>query len=196
MSAALRQKSEEVARRPEHAAFRKLLTEVLRIVDARQNFSRSIESDVLHRLALLKFITAGAGEPIFEHRWWSARNGSASRGELFEHSEQAHVMRSKIADIQADRKNIFRQVGETLCRSLAGSGRGNALEIAAGALWRRLSRDLRSAAEPLSIRGRRQRRTSFPGALRAAGKFHERPGPLRRVRRSAARFRARYRAGR
>ena len=38
------------------------------------------------------------------------------RGELFEHSEQAHVMRSKIAEIQADKKNIYRQVGETLCR--------------------------------------------------------------------------------
>ena len=38
------------------------------------------------------------------------------RGELFEHSEQAHVMRSKIAEIQADKKNVYRQVGETLCR--------------------------------------------------------------------------------
>ncbi len=38
-----------------------------------------------------------------------------SRGQSFEHSEQAHVMRAKIADIQADRKNIFRKVGETVC---------------------------------------------------------------------------------
>ncbi len=38
------------------------------------------------------------------------------RGALFEHSEPAHVMRSKIAEIQTDRKNVFRQVGETICR--------------------------------------------------------------------------------
>src|SRR5208282_2794171 len=41
---------------PEHSAFRKLLTEVLQESLTRAKFQQSIETDVLHRLALLKFI--------------------------------------------------------------------------------------------------------------------------------------------
>ena len=37
------------------------------------------------------------------------------RGELFEHSEQAHVLRSKISEIQANRKKYFRHAGDALC---------------------------------------------------------------------------------
>jgi hypothetical protein len=100
---------------PEHAAFRKLLTEVLQESLTRAKFQQSIETDVLHRLALLKFIgqetTNQFSSILVECKDWIR-----SRGELFEHSEQAHVMRSKIAEVQADRKNVTRQVGETLCR--------------------------------------------------------------------------------
>src|SRR5580698_6776270 len=42
---------------PEHGAFRKLLTEILQESLTRAKFQQSIETDILHRLALLKFIS-------------------------------------------------------------------------------------------------------------------------------------------
>jgi hypothetical protein len=100
---------------PEHAAFRKLLTEVLQESITRAKFQQSVETDVLHHLALLKFISQETGNQ-FSSILVEGKDWIRGRGELFEHSEQAHVMRSKIADLQADRKNVIRQVGETLCR--------------------------------------------------------------------------------
>jgi len=100
---------------PEHSAFRKLLTEVLQESLTRAKFQQSTETDILHRLALLKFISQETGNQ-FSSILVECKDWIRSRGELFEHSEQAHVVRSKIAEVQADRKNVIRQVGETLCR--------------------------------------------------------------------------------
>jgi hypothetical protein len=100
---------------PEHGAFRKLLTEVLQASVTRAKFQQSIESDILHQLALIKHltseITAQFSSMLVECKDWIR-----ARGEHFEHSEQAHVMRAKIAEMQSDKKNVYRQVGETLCR--------------------------------------------------------------------------------
>jgi hypothetical protein len=100
---------------PEHAAFRKMLIEILQASLTRAKFQQSIETDVLHQLALLKHITAELGNQ-FSSILIECKEWIRSRGELFEHSEQAHVMRSRIAELQADKKNIYRMVGETLCR--------------------------------------------------------------------------------
>jgi hypothetical protein len=100
---------------PEHAAFRKLLTEFLQQSLTTAKFQKSIETDVLHRLAILKFITQETGNQ-FASILVECKDWIQSRGELFEHSEQAHVMRSKIAGLQADRKNVTRQAGETIRR--------------------------------------------------------------------------------
>jgi hypothetical protein len=100
---------------PEHAAFRKMLIEILQESVTRAKFQQSIETDLLHQLALLKHITAELANQ-FSSILVECKEWIRSRGELFEHSEQAHVMRSKIAEIQADKKNIYRLVGETLCR--------------------------------------------------------------------------------
>jgi hypothetical protein len=100
---------------PEHSAFRRLLTEILQESLTRAKFQQSIESDVLHHLALLKFLAQETSNQ-FSSILVECKEWIRSRGELFEHSEQAHVLRSKIADVQADRKNVIRQVGEVLCR--------------------------------------------------------------------------------
>ncbi|MGH9561546.1 MAG: hypothetical protein ACRD3S_08830, partial [Terracidiphilus sp.] len=100
---------------PEHGAFRRLLTEVLQESVTRAKYQQSIETDVLHRLALLKFIMQEAINQ-FSSILVECKDWIRSRGELVEHSEQAHVMRSKIAELQAGRKGVIRQVGETLCR--------------------------------------------------------------------------------
>ncbi len=100
---------------PEHGAFRRMLTEILQESLTRAKFQQSIETDILHQLALLKYLSQEVTNQ-FSSILVECKDYIRSRGSLFEHSEQAHVIRSKIAETQADRKNIIRQVGETLCR--------------------------------------------------------------------------------
>jgi hypothetical protein len=100
---------------PEHAAFRKLLSEVLQESLTRAKYQQSIETDVLHQLGLLKYITTEVGSQ-FSTMLVECKDWIRARGELFEHSEQAHVMRARIAEIQADKKNVYRQMGDTLQR--------------------------------------------------------------------------------
>lgn len=100
---------------PEHGAFRKLLTEILQASVTRAKFQQSIESDILHQLALIKHLTAEITVQ-FSSILVECKDWIRARGEHFEHSEQAHVLRAKIAEIQADKKNVYRQVGDTLCR--------------------------------------------------------------------------------
>jgi len=98
---------------PETAAFKKQLLELLQISLTRAKFTQNIEVDLLNRIAILKFllaeITNQLSSLIVECKEWIH-----SRGVHFEHGEQAHVMRARIAELQADRKNIYRQVGQTL----------------------------------------------------------------------------------
>jgi hypothetical protein len=100
---------------PEHGAFRKLLTEVLQASVTRAKFQQSIESDILHQLALIKHLTSEITTQ-FSSMLVECKDWIRARGEHFEHSEQAHVMRAKIAEMQSDKRNVYRQVGETLCR--------------------------------------------------------------------------------
>jgi hypothetical protein len=100
---------------PEHGAFRKLLTETLQQSVTRAKFAQSIDTDILHRLALLKFIGQETSNQ-FSSILVECKDWIRGRGEAFEHSEQAHVMRAKISELQADRKNVIREVGSTLCR--------------------------------------------------------------------------------
>ncbi len=100
---------------PEHGAFRRMLTEVLQESLTRAKFQGSIETDVLHQLALLKHISQEVSAQ-FSTILVECKDWIRSRGEVFEHSEQAHVLRSRIAEAQAERKRVIRQAGETLHR--------------------------------------------------------------------------------
>ena len=100
---------------PEHGAFRRMLTEILQESLTRAKFQGLIETDLLHHLALLKHISQEVSNQ-FSTILVECKDWIRSRGEVFEHSERAHVLRSKIAEAQAERKNVIRQVGETLHR--------------------------------------------------------------------------------
>jgi hypothetical protein len=100
---------------PEHAAFRRMLTEILQDSLTCAKFQGSIETDILHQLAVLKHVSQEVSNQ-FASILVECKDWIRSRGELFEHSEQAHVLRSKIAETQAERKSVIRQVGDTLCR--------------------------------------------------------------------------------
>src|SRR5579862_2955760 len=100
-------------RHPKHAetgAWKKHLLELLQASLRRAKYEKKIEIDLLLRVALIKFLTQEIGAQ-FSTMLLEAKEWIRSRGEYFEHSEQAHVMKSRLAELQADRRNIFRRVG-------------------------------------------------------------------------------------
>jgi hypothetical protein len=102
-------------RTPETAAFRKMLGDLLQAGLNRAHFERNIELDILLRLAILRFlareITGQFAGVVQECNEYIRR-----RGELFERSERAQVMKATLAEFQADRRNIFRLAGQQVCQ--------------------------------------------------------------------------------
>jgi len=99
------------ARAPETGAWKKLLTELLQTSLTRAKYEKNIEIDLLLRVAVLKFLTQEIGNQ-FSNLVLEGKEWIRSRGEHFERSEQAHVMKARLAELQADRRNVFRQVGQ------------------------------------------------------------------------------------
>ncbi|MGB7023681.1 MAG: hypothetical protein WBD73_07775 [Candidatus Acidiferrales bacterium] len=93
--------------------FRKLLSELLQSGITRAQFEKNIEFDLLLRLAVLKFFTQELASE-FSSLIVECKEHIRSRGSVFEHSEQAHVKRAQIAELQSNRKTIVRRAGQTL----------------------------------------------------------------------------------
>ncbi|MGH9774476.1 MAG: hypothetical protein ACRD50_05965 [Candidatus Acidiferrales bacterium] len=107
----------QTARPPDGAAFRRVLTDLLQTGLTRAKFVKNIEVDLLLRLALAKFLTLEISAQ-FANLLVECKERIRNRGEDFERSQQAHVMRSRIAELQADRRNVIRLVGQTLFLTL------------------------------------------------------------------------------
>ncbi len=100
-------------RAPEAASFRRMLGELLQASLTRAKYEKNIERDILLRIALLRFFT----EEIitrFSDLLLEAKEGIRSRGSFYERGEQAHVLKSRLAEIQAARRDVYRQVGQHL----------------------------------------------------------------------------------
>lgn len=98
---------------PEVAAFRKLLGELLQATLTRAKFENNIELDLLFRVAILRFLTSEI-TTTFADQILECKERLRSRGALFERSEQSHVLHARLAEVQADRRNILRQVGQQI----------------------------------------------------------------------------------
>ena len=61
-------------------------------------------------MALLKYLTQEIGTQ-FANLLLEAKEWIRGRGEHFDHTEQAHVIKARLAELQADRRNLFRQRG-------------------------------------------------------------------------------------
>jgi len=104
-------------RSPEAPAFRKLLLELLQASLTRAKYEKNIELDLLGRLSVLKFITQEISNQ-FSHLLLEGKQWIQTRGEHFDRSEQAHVLKARLAELQADRRKIFRQVGQQVYQVL------------------------------------------------------------------------------
>lgn len=96
---------------PDNTAFRKLLTDLLQSSLTQAKYQKNIEIDLVFRLALLKFLTLEIGNQfanlILEGKEWIRR-----RGEQFERSQQAHVIKSQLSELQSARRAVIRGVGQ------------------------------------------------------------------------------------
>jgi len=106
------------SRGPDSVAFRKLLSELLQSSLTQAKYHKNIEIDVLFRLSLLKFLTSEIGNQfanlILEGKEWVRQ-----RGEHFERSQQAHVIKARLSELQASRRGVVRKVGQQVAQILA-----------------------------------------------------------------------------
>src|SRR5437660_3136109 len=102
-------------RGPDSSAFRKLLSEVLQSTITQAKYHKNIEIDVLFRLGLLKFLTFEIGNQfanlILEGKEWIRK-----RGEHFERSQQAHVIKARLSELQSARRGVIRRVGHQVAQ--------------------------------------------------------------------------------
>jgi len=103
---------------PDHTTFRKLLTDFMQSAVTQAKFQKNIEIDLLFRLALLKFLTFEIGNQfanlILEGKEWVRQ-----RGEHFERSQQAHVIKAKLSELQSSRRRVVRVVGQQVAQMIA-----------------------------------------------------------------------------
>jgi class 3 adenylate cyclase len=103
---------------PDNAGYRKLLTDLLQSALTQAKYHKNIEIDLLFRLALLKFLTLEIGNQfanlILEGKEWIRQ-----RGENFERSQQAHVIKSRLSELQSSRRVVVRGVGQQVAQMVA-----------------------------------------------------------------------------
>ena len=100
-------------RAPDSAQFRKLLSELLQSGITRAQFEKNIEYDLILRVAILKFFIQEIASE-FSSMIVECKEHIRARGSAFEHSEQAHVKRAQLAELQSNRKSVVRRAGQTL----------------------------------------------------------------------------------
>src|SRR5437016_8808057 len=106
------------SRGPDGAGFRKLLSELLQSSMTQAKYHKNIEIDVLFPLGLLKLLTFEMGNQfanlILEGKEWIRK-----RGEHFERSQQAHVIKARLSELQSARRAVVRRVGQQVAQIVA-----------------------------------------------------------------------------
>ena len=126
---------------PDTGAWKRQLLELLQEGLTRAKYQKKIEIDLLLRVALIKHLTQEISSQ-FSHLMLEAKESIRNRGAHFEHSEAGHVFKARLADLQAERRNIFRQVGQHLYQVLSELEENHAGAFAARPVWRRTARGL------------------------------------------------------
>jgi hypothetical protein len=106
-----KQPGRKAPRSLEPGTWKRHLSDLLHAGLQRAKFGKNIEVDLLLRVALLKFLTQEISAQ-FANLMLEGKEWIRSRGEHFDHTEQAHVVKARLAELQADRRNVFRQTGQ------------------------------------------------------------------------------------
>src|SRR5260370_14604687 len=106
------------SRVPDGTGFRKLLSELLQSSLTQAKYHKNIEIDLLFRLSLLKFLTFEMvnqfANLILEGKEWIRK-----RGEHFERSQQVHVIKARLSELQSARRAVVRRVGQQVAQIVA-----------------------------------------------------------------------------
>jgi hypothetical protein len=113
-----KQPERRTARPPEAGAWKRHLSDLLHAGLQSAKYGKNIEIDLLLRVALLKFLTQEISAQ-FANLMLEGKEWIRSRGEHFDRTEQAHVMKARLAELQADRRNVFRQTGQHVFQVMA-----------------------------------------------------------------------------
>src|SRR4029077_11347580 len=101
----------------ETGAWKRQTLELMQASLTRAKYEKKVELDLLFRLTLLKFLTQEIAAQ-FANLLLEAKEWIRTRGEYFERSEQAHVMKAHLADLQANRRTIFGHVAQHIYQIL------------------------------------------------------------------------------
>ena len=91
---------------PEHGAWKRQLLELLQASLTNAKYGKKIENDLLLRVAVVKFLSQEIGNQ-FSNLMLEAKEWIRNRGEYYERSEQAHVMKARLAELQAEPAQHF-----------------------------------------------------------------------------------------
>src|SRR5271157_5168947 len=97
--------------------FRKLLTELLQSSLTTAKHQKNIEIDLLFRLAILKFITSEL-QNQFANVILDCKEYIRKRGEYFERSQAAHVIKARLTEMQSARRDVLRLIGQLVAQIL------------------------------------------------------------------------------
>ncbi len=98
----------------DNAAFRKMLTDLLQSALTQAKYYKNIEIDLIFRLGLTQELTNQFANLILEGKEWIRQ-----RGEYFERSQQAHVIKARLSELQSARRKVIRGVGQQVAQMLA-----------------------------------------------------------------------------
>jgi len=98
-------------------AFRKKLTEMLQSSLTRAKHQKNIEIDLLFRLAILKFLSSEL-QNQFANVMLDGKEYIRKRGEYFERSQQAHVLKARLSEMQSARRDVVRLIGQMVAQIL------------------------------------------------------------------------------
>lgn len=114
---ARREADRKAARAPEAVSWKRQLSDLLNAGLQKAKFEKNIEIDLLLRVTLLKYLTQEIGTQ-FANLLLEAKEWIRGRGEHFDRTEQAHVIKARLAELQADRRNLFRTVGQHVFQAI------------------------------------------------------------------------------
>jgi class 3 adenylate cyclase len=100
---------------PDTSAFRKMLSDLLQSALTQAKFHKNIEMELLFRLAILKFLTAELVNQ-FANIIHEGKEYIRQRGEYFERSQQAHVIKARLSELQSARRKVLRAVGQQVAQ--------------------------------------------------------------------------------
>jgi hypothetical protein len=99
------------------SVFRKLLADLLRNSLTTAKHQKNMEIDLLFRLTILKFLTSEL-QNQFANVILDGKEYIRKRGEYFERSQQAHVIKARLSEMQSARRDVLRLIGQTVAQIL------------------------------------------------------------------------------